>query len=631
MCGIIAWAGARAGVEDVGEALRALASRGPDGEAVWTHEDGRAGLGHRRLAINDLSPAGRQPMVNEDGTLRLVCNGEIYNAPRLRKALEASGHRFVSRSDNEVILHGYEEWGQAVVERLEGMFAFAIWDDRRRRLFAARDRVGIKPLCYTLRNGGLVLASTLAGILPLLPDRPDLEPKALAYVLTIGYVPAPWSIWKGISKLRPGHALTWDAGSGLRETCYWEPPRDLDRRPPDRDEWQDLIEEVLREHLLSDVPLGLFLSGGLDSTSVAVGTKSAGQPLEALTLGFPDVPEDEMSMAKATARHLGLKHKAIALETGDIGDLLRRTMAVFDEPQGYGGPLPLFLISQQAAAHYKAVLAGDGGDEVFGGYFWYGDLDGPVGGWQGVKRRFFRPRLSMAAGAEERAQAMAGFAKASVLHRHAWRQFPRFLPEEAEMLLAPMGLKFDDADMLRPFQEQFEPRLPLKRALQRVDLMTFCSGSILPKVDRASMAHSLEVRVPFLDRRIVERGLAAPLDPREATENKPPLRDYLQGKVPEQVFTWPKQGFSLRAAANFDWERGAEMVREGALSRDGVLCPDWATLVSPGTPNREGRIWALLALTLWADTWSSDCGRGIFKQNRATALADWRQLAAREP
>ena len=601
MCGILALFGELArDRRRASAALDRLAHRGPDGRGEWVSADGAAWLGHRRLAIVDLTEAGDQPMVLPERGLVLVCNGEIYNYPALRKELEGRGARFESHCDSEVVLHAYDAWGEGCLDRFEGMFAFALWDDRERRLFAARDPVGIKPLCFAETDGGLALASEAEAVKPFLAA-PSPDPLALAYVLTLGYVPSPLCVWRGVRKLEPGHCLTWRPGAPPRVRRYWEPPRHVDPSPGDVGEWRGLFETVLREHLLADVPVGLFLSGGLDSSSVAAGLAEAGRRIETVTVSFPGSADDESPVAAAVAERFGFPHEVIPVESGDVFGLLERVSAAYDEPQGYSSLLTMYAISAAAARRFKTVLSGDGGDETFGGYTWHRGLAARAPGLWPLARRVLGPWLRRSSWPKLYDLTETAFRRSSLLRRHAWRLYPRFLPEEVTDLLAPTGLRFDDDALLAPFRKHFEPALPARRALQRVDLMTFCSGSILPKVDRASMAHSLEVRVPFLDRRIIEWALTRPPDPREDREGKPLLRDYLRPRVPAEVLDHPKQGFSLRGMETFDWAAALDRVRRGYWAREGWLGPAWRRLTAPAAPRQKQRLWTLLALTLWMD------------------------------
>lgn len=605
MCGIVAWAGGDPDPLLAERALDRLTHRGPDHGQHWWHPQQRIWLGHRRLSIVDLSPAGNQPLTNEDHTLHLVGNGEIYNAPELRRELETLGHRFRSGSDNEVILHAYEAWGDVAVERLTGMFAFALWDAPRQRLLAARDRLGIKPLYHARLNGGLALASEATALELLLGSARQPDPVALAHILTLGYVPAPLGIWRGVSKLEPGHRLTWEDHRGVEITRYWEPPRELDqhgRTEAVEEVWRERFEGILGQHLLADVPLGLFLSAGLDSSAVAVGLNRLGCTMEAFTVAFPDAQRDEAPLAAKTAAALGFSHTSVPMDGAGFLPGLRTLLAQLDEPQGTSGLPLLHAISAAAAQRYKVVLAGDGGDEVLGGYRWYGDLTPPPGRPALLKRRLLRPLAGRWAPAMIRQAAARQFAWSSPLHRHAWRVFPRFLPEEAAALLAPMGLHYDEEAMLAPLARHFEPRLPLLRALQRVDLMTYCADYNLAKVDRGSMAHALEVRVPFLDHRLVEWALSRPLETLPHHPPKKLLRDYIAPHVPPEVLQRPKQGFSAQnLEATMNWSAAMETIAQGPWVQGGYWTGIWRNLVAPGVPHRHSRIWILFLLTLWGE------------------------------
>lgn len=584
-----------------------LAHRGPDNADEWTAPSGQAWLGHRRLSIVDLSRLGNQPMHNEDHSIWLVANGEIYNSPALRIRLEGLGHHFYSHSDNETILHAYEAWGEQCLDYLQGMFAFVLWDEKRQKLLAARDPVGIKPLYYAQRNGRLLLASEAQALIKLLEHPPAPEPRAIAYMMTLGYIPSPWSIWQDVWKLEPGHFLTWQPNQLAKIRSYWEPPRVIDGpRLVTRMEFQERFEPILKEHLLADVPIGLFLSGGLDSSTLAAGLHEIGQLIQAMTISFPQSPQDEAPVAKVVAQHLNFEHQVIPLEVEDVGSLLRQVANAFDEPQGYSALLSLYLISQVAAQDFKVVLAGDGGDELFGGYTWYQNINDALPRTSFWLRQVLRPIVRRNASPSAREKAARHFSQASPLHRHVRRLYPRFLPEEAEALLAPTGLRFGDKEMLAPLQKHFEPKLPLRRALQRVDLMTFCTDSILAKVDRASMAHSLEVRVPFLDRRMIEWALPRPVETREQVESKLILRDYLRSRVPALVLDHPKQGFSLPILKGFDWQAALESIGQGPWVQQGYWSAEWERLLEPGVPERNARIWNLLVLTRWAE------GRSLF-------------------
>ncbi len=604
MCGILATIGVVPSPERRAAAVDSLRHRGPDAEGQWSSDRDAVWLGHRRLAIVDLSEAGTQPLFSEDRNVVLVCNGEVYNYGRLRRRLEDLGHRFASDSDSEVIIHAYEQWGEDCLSQLEGMFAFVLWDAARQRLFAARDRVGIKPLYYCRdADGSVLLASEADALLKVLGRRPTPDGTALAYVMTLGYVPTPWSIWKGIRKLRPGHFLVGTSGADIVERLYWEPPREIGAPVEDEsEEWEELFHGVLRDHLLADVPIGLFLSGGLDSSSVLLGLRRLGVAVPSLTVAFPSgAHHSEGPIASNLARHLEVPNEQVALSLPDVRNLLCRAMHHCDEPAGYSAWLSMYLLCEVAATRHRVVLAGDGGDEVFGGYRWY-----RAGTQSGSAMAVWLRRLT----GEARARwlpglgvryAMSQFRRCSVLHQHAWHVYPRFLPEEAEFLLRPLETAFDDQAMLAPLREHYVPSMPPQRALQRIDLMTFCSDVVLAKVDRASMAFGLETRVPLLDHRVVEWGLRRPVAPKEAEVGKQVLRRYLHGRVPTAVLQHPKQGFSLPILGGFDWERAVDEIDQGPWVRGGYWNRDWKRLLSPRVPYRQSRIWNLLALTKWAE------------------------------
>lgn len=533
----------------------------------------------------------------------MVCNGEIYNAPTLRKQLEKKGYIFKSNSDNEVILHGYHAWGKEIAIKLEGMFAFAVWNNNNNELYLARDGVGIKPLAYTFCNGGVAFASDLGALSALLPKRPSINPLAMGYILTIGYVPAPHTIWQGIHKLPPGHYILRKGDGTTATECFWEPPREIDTTSSP-DDFTELFHKVVDEHMLADVPMGLFLSGGLDSSAVAAALHRTQHSPEAIILGFTGAKNDERKLAREVASNFSMPITELLIESTDIPPLLLKASVAYDEPQAFGGLLPLMQISKAASEGHRCVLSGDGGDEVFRGYKWYRKLPRKhlLGGW---RRQFNREPLAIGASPKQRQKRINTFRNASILHDHVWRLSPRFLPEEVQQLLSPHGLDFDDETMLAPFNKHYEKTLPLSRALQRIDLMTFCSDSILPKVDRASMWHSLEVRVPFLDRRVINYGLRQPVTRTEKTVYKPTIRNYLKGKIPESVLSSPKQGFSLQTAASLDWHRVYDSINNGRLVTDGHIRPDWGKLPALFSSNRNGCLYGLWSLSLWLDQWQS--------------------------
>ena len=608
MCGIVAVVtNSPDKLPTIERSLARLAPRGPDSEGTWISPSAKVRLGHRRLAIVDLSDSGKQPMHNEDKTVWLVCNGEIYNFHDLRRRLEGLGHCFYSHSDSEAIIHAYEQWGGDCPDYLEGMFSFAIWDENKRKLFAAKDRVGIKPLCYAEFPGGFALASDLGALIPLLPQKPLPDPLAVAYALSLRYIPSPHAIWQGTRKLEPGHKLFWSENEGLRVYNYWSPPKEIDYGGDySEGKWEDLFSMVLRDHLLSDVPIGLFLSGGLDSSSIAAGLRDLNFNAKALTVSFPEYENNEAPVAKATAKKLGFYQQEIELKIGDIDSLLDKVSIVYDEPHCDSGPPPMYLISQSASKYFKTVLSGDGGDECFGGYSWHRGNIKTLPLYFSSITKMIRKHLGWTNHRSiNQKLSQIYFVNNSIMQGYSWRTSNKFLPDEMEFLMSPCDLRFDDSMRVEPFEKFFISTLPLIRALQRVDLMTFCSELVIPKVDRASMGHSLEVRVPFLDRRIIEWALRRPpdLEEQHVGFSKPVLRHYLEKRRLDEILNNPKQGFGLKFKDKYDQHYAYDQIEQSWWVKSGFWNDKWRKIFDANTPFRHARIWAFLMLAKWAHKW----------------------------
>jgi asparagine synthase (glutamine-hydrolysing) len=504
-------------------------------------------------------------------------------------------------------LHAYEQWGSECVDSLEGMFAFVIWDENEKQLFAVKDRVGIKPLCYAEIPGGIAIASDMSALIPLLPQKPEVNPEAVAYAMSLRYIPSPATIWNGIQKLEPGHSLFWSEKTGTKISCYWSPPEHIDYSGNySAEKWNDLFGTVLKDHLLSDVPVGLFLSGGLDSSSIATGMCSIGYKPKALTVSFPEYGNNEVSVAEATVKELGLDQEILEIKINDIDAILSKVYDVYDEPHCNLGLIPMYLISEAAAKHFKTVLAGDGGDECFGGYSWHRE-----------SLKFLPRFLSPLINAVKKYIGWTSFpdinqnltklyySNFSLMQAYSWHTSTKYLPEEMEFLMSPCNLSFNYKKRIEPFEKHFTKKLPLMRAFQRVDLMTFCSDLINPKVDRASMGHSLEVRVPFLDRRIIEWALRRPIDPieKKITSSKPVLRQFLKSHNLQAILNHPKQGFSLKIAEHYDQDFAIEQIGDSWWVKNGFWHKDWKKIVIAGVPGRFFRIWSALMLAKWAEKW----------------------------
>ena len=579
-----------------------LVHRGPDSDGELL--DGPVGLAARRLSIIDLE-GGDQPIANEDGTVHVVQNGEVYNFRELRAELEQAGHRFSTRSDTEVLVHLYEEHGEGFAERLRGMFAVAIWDSRRRRLVVARDRFGIKPLYYRDASGELMFASELRAL-----PRGEVDPDALEAFLAFNSVPAPLSIFAGTNKLPAGHLLVWQDGETRVERYARPVPADV--RDEDSaelaEELRARLRDSVRAHLIADVPVGVLLSGGVDSSLLAaLAAQESGEAVHTFSIGFEERSFDELGDARSVASMYGTRHEELTLRP-DAALLLPRLAETFDEPFADSSALPTYLVSELAARHVKVALSGEGGDELFGGYYTYAAdlLALRVGRFvPGVKPLVERlPSSSRRASFDYKAKRFVRGAALPPLERHhAWKEI--FSPDvRAELTGRRSG--YDPVDLLRARFEETEGAELLTR-LQDVDLGTYLVDDLLVKTDRASMAHSLEARVPYLDP--VVAGLAHSLPTRlkvRGLRKKVLLRKAAAPLLPRRIVYGRKRGFSIPAAA---WLRGElepfarDVLAPDTLRRQGFFRPEPVERLIDshvaGEEDLSRQLWGLLAFTLW--------------------------------
>ena len=532
-----------------------IAHRGPDQQGVYV--DQHVSLGHRRLSIIDLSPKGIQPMTNEDRSLWVVFNGEIYNFPSLRARLIDRGHVFSSNADTEVILHAYEEFGRNCVDHLSGMFAFAIWDTKRKELFLARDRIGIKPLYYSFRNGRLSFASEIKALLCDPTMSRELEPLALYYYLAYEYVPAPLTMFRDIRKLLPGHTLTFRGGD-LVDHEYWDLQFHHEPKPEAyyRDRLMELLEHAVRTHLISDVPLGVFLSGGLDSsTVVALMSKIMGGGVSTFSLGYEDPTFSELEYARTVARHFETNHSEIIIQPITTEDL-ETTAWHLDEPMTDLSTIPFYMISRRARQDVKVCLSGEGGDELFAGYDrfkasraerYFSLIPGPI------RRKLIAPMVRMLPDQPSKKGAinmLKRFIDGAMLPKEGehlrWQCFGS--PEQDGLLYRPEFLEAVRPDLFGPLRRYFE-RCASQGRLDRelyTDIRAVMPDSVLMKVDKMSMAHALEVRVPFLDYEFVEFTATIPphLKLRRFT-TKAVFRKAIDDLLPDGIAWRRKQGYSL--------------------------------------------------------------------------------------
>jgi asparagine synthase (glutamine-hydrolysing) len=621
MCGIAGVffrdRGRAAATEDLGRMTAVLRHRGPDAEGVYV--DGPVGLGHRRLSIIDLAGGG-QPMHSGDGTSTIVFNGEIYNFRELYAELRGAGHRFASKSDTEVILHAYEEAGERCVERLRGMFAFAIWDPRARRLFLARDRVGIKPLYYYWDGDTFLFASEVKAILQHPAVTRRLDPFALDDYLTYLYVPAPRTIFRDISKLRPGHTLTVSA-AGIADREYWDlsfAPRTAPGHPDAAPRLLETLREAVRAHLVSDVPLGAFLSGGVDSSAVvALMAGLMDTPVRTASVGFRDASYDELPFARLVARRFGTQAHERCVEAAAAARL-DALVWHFDEPFADSSMVPTSAVSQAAREAVTVCLSGDGGDENFAGYRRYRFdvlehrlrrmLPGALGpALCGVFGRVY-PKADWLPRPFRAKTLLTNLAlppERAYFHSMSW-----FTPEMKAQLYTD-GLQaalrgYDPFTVMAPHFQRARDWDPLSR-VQYVDIKTYLVDDILTKVDRASMAHSLEVRVPLLDHQVMEHAAGIPAaDKLRGGEGKHILKRALAGLVPDAVLHRPKMGFSIPLAG---WLRSSlkEAFEDSVLARDAFIAPlcdpaairRWWGQHQRGTRDYACHLWALLVLERW--------------------------------
>jgi asparagine synthase (glutamine-hydrolysing) len=586
--------------------------RGPDDEGF--HVEPGVALGMRRLSIIDLA-TGNQPMRNEHGTIHVVFNGEIYNYRELRDALEAHGHRFATSSDTETIVHGYEEWGEQVFSKLRGMFGIALWDARTRTLLLARDRAGIKPLYFAEGAGRLFFGSEAKCVLANPEVDRRLDAAALDHYLAYQYTPRDGSIFRGVRKLRPGHYLK--AASGTVTTAqYWQLPTDRTGtfRGDERDalaELRTVLADAVRSHMIADVPLGAFLSGGIDSSIVvALMAQASDRPVKTFSIGFEEAEFDELPHARRVAQHLGTDHHEFVVRPDALG-ILDRVVWHFDEPFADPSAIPTWYVSEMARRHVTVVLSGDGGDELFGGYTRYVphprvtsfDRLAPVVG-RAVAAAAWRALPHGARGKNflrHVARDRQGRYVDSVTFYHA---------DERRALLSPaVRAELGDWNAERAFSSPFDRfrDLPLQAQLMAFDFETYLPEDCLVKVDRMSMAHSIESRVPLLDHLVVEFAASLP-----ATLKMPGgrlkhlLKQLAFSLVPREVLDRPKQGFGVPVARWFRGELrdafgdilGSPLARQRGYFDAGFVNRVLAEHLS-GARDHSRQLWMLLVFELW--------------------------------
>lgn len=641
MCGFVGFRSVRdfnKFSEDMQGAVSCLTHRGQDDSSLYFDPKAGVGLGHRRLSVIDLSSAGHQPMKSDDGKVHIIHNGEVYNFREIREILEGYGHRFRSATDTEVILNAYLHWGIDCLKMFMGMFALALWDGRKQYLFLARDRLGIKPLYYHFSRGTLLFASELKALMAFRGFKRDIDPDSIPLFLHYQYIPAPGTIFKDTYKLLPGNYVVYD---GENPSChtYWNYPdrpdgaRHSSLHEEERlEELDDLLTRAVSDRLISDVPLGALLSGGIDSSVVVAFMQKANtSPVRTFNIGFKEAGYDEAPWARKVAEHLGTDHTQFYVTPKEALEVIPRLPEIYDEPFADSSAIPTFLVCQLARSHVTVALSGDGGDEQFAGYVRYWSTRAMASGFQrlpGPLREFLAvlfgkipsswvekcyipwlnvlPQRFQVANFPDKWRklvAQMGQARIAELYRMTiclWSE---------DELIRLTGQPLAEGMYEEAFQET--EGWPVLSRLMRVDQKTYLPDAMLTKADRASMAVSLEVRSPLLDHRIVEysAGLPEGLKYRDGT-GKYLLKKLLARYVPSELFERPKMGFGVPIDR---WLRNdlkpllvdylsSERLRKEALFNQDLIETKIREHLS-GQFNHQYCLWSLLMWEMWRERW----------------------------
>jgi len=621
ICGELYWGREKRADPDLIQRMTSrLIHRGPDDEGLYVK--GPVGLGMRRLAIIDVA-GGHQPITNEDGSVIVVYNGEIYNFQELKQELEAIGHRFKTRSDTEVLVHGYEVWGETFPSHLNGMFAFALWDEKKGRLLLGRDRMGIKPLYYRLGPNKISFASEIKSLLedPSFPK--DIDPLALDEFLSLRFIPCPRSIYRDVRKLEPASVLSIQAGK-TKLLRYWnfQPPEEA--RPVEMsaclEELDGLLSDAVRRQLMSEVPIGLFLSGGLDSPTIAYYAKKAnGTALTSFNIHFRHESYSERPGAQAVAQMLGLNHKEMEVEE-DVRSILPKLVDIFDEPFSDDSAIPTYFLTKLARSFMTVALSGDGGDELFGGYPTY--IADTVNRYYSrlpqALQRLFRRGADYLPVSFERISwdfKLRSFLNAAgrvpPAAHFGWQEILTDRDKESFYTLE-LKRRIGDHSSWASFDAAYR-EAGSRNALEKMlylDQKTFMADEYLVKVDRLSMAHSLEVRPPFLDHRLVEFAAALPAKFKlKGCTTKYLIRRLMKGRLPPEIINGAKKGFS--PPLTFWLAEGPlcsfveNVFSSGVFESTGLLQGEYAlTLLEQHRARRQNnarKIWTLLMLALWLE------------------------------
>ncbi|MEI6346654.1 MAG: asparagine synthase (glutamine-hydrolyzing) [Bacteroidota bacterium] len=581
MCGILGKVSFNAPIDqDEFVAQRdTMTSRGPNQEGLYFNSAKKIALGYRRLSINDLSELGNQPISNEDSTIFLICNGEIYNSPKLKEELIKLGHHFKSRSDAEVIIHGYEEWGTEILKRVEGMFAFGIWDSKKDELIVARDRFGIKPLYFESNDESFTFASSLNAIITAKNHHKKLDFSSICDYLTYRYVPSPKSIYQGICKLEPAQFLVLTAQKKVQIQYYWAIEyKPIKMSPAEvQKQFEHLLRQSVRKHLMSDVPVGSFLSSGYDSSTLALLMTEENYQPQTFSLGFSNWEESEHLIAQKTADILKLNNHSLIIDFKDF--IPENFIDAYDEPIADISTIPTFCISNFASKKVKTVFSGEGADELLGGYDWHRKI------MQKYNQRSISDRL------------FRDFNPTAIEIYKEYMAMGKFDRDELLKLFSPEHHYQIPENPYWFFEQSFRKDLPLLKAIQYMDIRGFMGELVLSKIDRSSMAHSLEVRVPYLDYDLFD--FLFNLEPDayfSLVEQKKLLVNLLKPKLPH-VVNRKKQGFVGPNEYYNRVELYKDILKNSKLEDLGILNKKY--LLQLFSNNDMWRIWKLVLLELW--------------------------------
>ena len=567
-----------------------LKHRGPDGKGLYISNDKLVGLGHRRLALMDLSDKGTQPMSNENKTIWATVNGEIYNYPQLKEELQAKGHQFMSSSDSEVVIHAYEEWGEGLFSHLNGMFAFGIWDDNKKRLVLARDRFGIKPLYYFQDSSSFIFASEIKAIIedPQVPRR--LDHKSVCDYLTYRYVPCPATIWKDVKKLKPGHYMIIDLEGNVQLKKYWSLEYGNNNGDPNKliSDINALLLDSVSSHTMSDVSVGSFLSGGYDSSALVSYLSKLKHPIHSFSIGFENWNNSEHQFAEIVANKFEANHESVILQRSGL-DLVEKLAYYYDEPLADISIVPTYEVSSLASKKVKAVLSGEGADELFGGYTWYKSMrqaNSDTGFFSGIFSKF---------SGSNKAATLEHYASAMEMGSYDSRALADILDPDLHAFIPKNPHWY--------YNSQYSKGLSPVKSLQALDMKCFMSELVLTKIDRASMANSLEVRVPFLDHRLVQYMFNL----KESTYYKPDIKKYLlyeniKNDLPASILNREKQGFVGPDHYYQDYSWYGEVILDGQLIGDRIIRRE--TTEKWLKQKDHWRLWKLAVLELWYKRWN---------------------------